>query len=108
MEGVNIVLPHFVTALESILASEKDSRSIQLHGVTQNEVRRSAIQILLSILPLPRHFKNMKKIDGNPLTVDFEDLQTRVHRLLYNALQVENDPINTQTLLGKYLLKKSK
>ena len=42
----------------------------------------------------------MKKIDGNPLTVDFEDLQGRVHRLLYNALQIEEDSFNTQTLLG--------
>ena len=42
----------------------------------------------------------MKKIDGNPLTVDFENLQTRVHRLLYNALQIEEDSFNTQTLLG--------
>ena len=33
----------------------------------------------------------MKKIDGNPLTVDFEELQGRIHKLLYNALQ--NNPV---------------
>ena len=54
LEGINIVLPHFVAALEVILA-EKDPK-IQLHSVTHAEVRRSAIQILLSILPLPQHF----------------------------------------------------
>ena len=55
LEGVNIVLPQFVTALEMILC-DKDSRS-QLSTVTSVEVRRSAIQILLSILPLPLQFK---------------------------------------------------
>ena len=54
LEGINIVLPHFVAALEVILA-EKDPK-VQLHSVTHSEVRRSAIQILLSILPLPHHF----------------------------------------------------
>ena len=54
LEGINIVLPHFVAALEVILA-EKDPK-VQLHSVTHAEVRRSAIQILLSILPLPQHF----------------------------------------------------
>ena len=46
----------------------------------------------------------MKKIDGNPLTVDFEDLKGRIHKLLYNALQIENDTVNTQTLLGGLML----
>ena len=46
----------------------------------------------------------MKKIDGNPMTVDFEDLQGRIHKLLYNALQIENDTVNTQTLLGGLML----
>ena len=44
----------------------------------------------------------MKKIDGNPMTVDFELLWGRIHKLLINALQVEDDPVNTQILLGKY------
>ena len=55
LEGVNIVLPHFVTALEMILC-DKDSRSY-FSFVTAVEVRRAAIQILLSILPLPLQFK---------------------------------------------------
>ena len=55
LDGVNIVLPHFVSALEVILA-EKEPR-VALQSVTHFEVRRSAIQILLSILPLPHHFK---------------------------------------------------
>ena len=42
----------------------------------------------------------MKKIDGNPMTVDFEHLWGRIHKLLINALQVENDTVNTQILLG--------
>ena len=46
----------------------------------------------------------MKKIDGNPMTVNFEEFQSRVHKLLYNALQIENDTINTQTLLGGLML----
>ena len=46
----------------------------------------------------------MKKIDGNPLTVNFEDFKGRIHKLLYNALQIENETINTQTLLGGLML----
>ena len=45
--------------------------------------------------------QNMKKIDGNPMTVDFELLWGRIHKLLINALQVENDAVNTQILLGE-------
>lgn len=101
LEGVNIVLPQFVAALETILTEKNE---VKLNHVSHGEVRRSAIQILLSIMPLPHHFKAMKKIDGNPLTVDFMDLQGRIHRLLYNALQVETDPINTQSLLGGLML----
>jgi len=55
LEGVNIVLPEFVAALEGIL-SDKEIKT-PLSCVTYTEVRRSAIQILLSILPLPNHFK---------------------------------------------------
>ena len=55
LDGVNIVLPQYVQALEVIL-SEKDNRN-HLQNVTDSEIRRSAIQILLSILPLPMHFK---------------------------------------------------
>ena len=58
LEGVNIVLPQFVTALELILC-DKEIRS-QLSSVSSVEVRRSAIQILLSILPLPLQFKVLK------------------------------------------------
>jgi hypothetical protein len=54
LEGVNIILPEFVSALEAILP-EKEARG-QLTCVTHGEVRRSAIQILLSMLPLPLHF----------------------------------------------------
>ena len=56
LEGVNIVLPQFVTALEAILP-ERESGRAQFTSVPSAEVRRSAIQILLSILPLPLHFK---------------------------------------------------
>ncbi len=59
LEGVNIVLPQFVAALEAILPG--DSSRIQFTSVSSAEVRRSAIQILLSILPLPLHFKVIKK-----------------------------------------------
>ena len=37
------------------------------------------------------------------MTVDFELLWGRIHKLLINALQVEDDPVNTQILLGKYI-----
>ena len=68
LDGVNIVLPHFISALEVILA-EKEAK-VALQSVTHAEVRRSAIQILLSILPLPNHFKVCFFVKGCDLSAD--------------------------------------
>ena len=43
-------------------------------------------------------------MDGNVTSVDFKELRGRINRLLYNAVQVESDAINTQTLLSGLML----
>lgn len=47
LDGVNILMPSIISALEAVLPSKDALR---------NDLRRPAIQLLLSILPLPLHF----------------------------------------------------
>lgn len=59
LDGVHVLLPHYIAALEVVLP-EKDLK-IKSHNLVFNktEVRRASIQILLSILALPLHFQNL-------------------------------------------------
>jgi len=47
LDGVTMLTPVIVSALEAVLPSKDALRS---------DLRRSAIQLLLSLLPLPLHF----------------------------------------------------
>lgn len=59
LDGVHVLLPHFIAALE-VLLPEKELK-IKSHNLIFNktEVRRASIQILLSILALPLHFQSL-------------------------------------------------
>ena len=59
LDGVHVLLPHYIAALEVVLP-EKDLK-IKSHNLVFNktEVRRASIQILLSILALPLHYQNL-------------------------------------------------
>jgi hypothetical protein len=59
LDGVMVLLPSFITALEMVLP-EKDLK-IKSHNLIFNktELRRASIQILLSILTLPLHFQTL-------------------------------------------------
>ena len=103
LEGVHILLPYLVTALEVILP-ERDLK-IRSTNVTKNEVRRAGIKILVSMLGLPSHFQNLQikeLLPGcskrDPIT--FGTLKPRLFHLAINALQVEEDACNTHILLG--------
>ncbi|EDO46845.1 predicted protein [Nematostella vectensis] len=112
LQGVQILLPHLLSALEIVLPK----RQIQLRcTVSTTELRRSAIHLLLSMLCLPLHFQSLP-IQGyyqnktceegstvpSPLT--FLSLKPRMTRLLLEALQFESDSFNVQILLGGILL----
>lgn len=59
LDGVMVLLPSFITALEMVLP-EKDLK-IKSHNLIFNktELRRASIHILLSILALPLHFQTL-------------------------------------------------
>ena len=59
LDGVHVLLPNFIAALE-VLLPEKELK-IKSHNLIFNktEVRRASIQILLSILALPLHFNSL-------------------------------------------------
>ncbi|XP_048586006.1 ral GTPase-activating protein subunit beta [Nematostella vectensis] len=115
LQGVQILLPHLLSALEIVLPK----RQIQLRcTVSTTELRRSAIHLLLSMLCLPLHFQSLPIQDMTgyyqnktceegstiPSPLTFLSLKPRMTRLLLEALQFESDSFNVQILLGGILL----
>ncbi|CAG7818479.1 unnamed protein product [Allacma fusca] len=98
LDGVNILVPAIVSALEMVLP---------VKDAIRHDLRRPAIQLLLSLLPLPLHFLNVpiKEIGdkGTPSST-FLQLKPRLANLLINTLQVETDSMNIQMLLGGLML----
>ncbi|KAL2090574.1 hypothetical protein ACEWY4_012837 [Coilia grayii] len=112
LKGVNVVVPYFISALENILPDRELSKFKSY--VNPTELRRASIHILLSMLPLPHHFGNVKSevlLEGkfnndDPLhdkPVSFLSLKLRLVNILIGALQTETDPTNTQMILGAML-----
>ncbi|XP_065095232.1 ral GTPase-activating protein subunit beta isoform X6 [Ochlerotatus camptorhynchus] len=103
LEGIQVLLPSFIAALELILP-EKELRMKSSVIVNKTELRRAAINVLLSMLALPLHFQTLpiRDIIAGPADkmITFIQLKPRLINILMNALQVENDPQNTHMLLG--------
>ncbi|CRL00726.1 CLUMA_CG013983, isoform A [Clunio marinus] len=108
LDGVMVLLPHYITALELVLP-EKDLK-IKSHNLIFNktDLRRASIQILLSILALPLHFQSLpiRDITGGAgdKVISFGQLKSRLINVMMSALQVETDSQNTHMLLGGLLL----
>uniref|UniRef100_A0A8C7N101 Ral GTPase-activating protein subunit beta n=1 Tax=Oncorhynchus kisutch TaxID=8019 RepID=A0A8C7N101_ONCKI len=113
LKGVNVVVPYFISALETILPDRELSK-FKLY-VNPTDLRRASIHILLAMLPLPHHFGNVKSEvllegkfsddDGAPhdQSLSFLSLRLRLVNVLIGALQTETDPNNTQLILGAML-----
>ena len=104
LDGVHILLPHLISALEAVLP-ERDLK-LRPTNVHKTELRRAAINILVSMLALPSHFKTLpiKGISSEADSTTFLSLRPRMINLVINALQVETEAINTQLLLGTCLI----
>ncbi|XP_027897478.1 ral GTPase-activating protein subunit beta isoform X4 [Xiphophorus couchianus] len=110
LKGINVVVPYFIAALETIVPDRELSK-FKMY-VNPTDLRRASINILLSMLPLPHHFGNIKsevllegkfnEEDGWPhdQPVSFLSLRLRLVNVLIGALQTETDPTNTQLILG--------
>lgn len=107
LDGSMVLLPHFLSALELVLP-DKEMKLNPLPNVSKVDLRRSAIQILLSALPLPLHFHDLtiKDLSGSfeKPAIKFQNLRSRLMNLLINALQFETDSTNNQMLLGGLLM----
>ncbi|XP_041060503.1 ral GTPase-activating protein subunit beta isoform X8 [Carcharodon carcharias] len=113
LKGIDILVPYFISALETILPDRELSKFKAY--VNPTELRRASIHILLSMLPLPHHFGTVKaevllegkfsnedsSLHDKPVT--FLSLKLRLVNVLIGALQTETDPNNTQMILGAML-----
>ena len=128
LDGIQVLLPSFISALELVLA-EKELKMKSHILLGKIELRRASINILLSILSLPLHFQTLpirdlcgsadkyERIRRNLFnwfcveitfsihrTTTFIQLKPRLINILMNAIQVETDAQNTHMLLGGLLL----
>ncbi|KAK2520565.1 Ralgapb [Columba guinea] len=113
LKGIDVVVPYFISALETILPDRELSK-FKIY-VNPTELRRASIHILLSLLPLPHHFGTIKSevvLEGKfsnddsstyDKPVTFLSLKLRLVNILIGALQTETDPNNTQMILGAML-----
>ncbi|TRY57786.1 hypothetical protein DNTS_012048 [Danionella cerebrum] len=113
LKGINVLVPYFISALETILPDRELTKFKSY--VNPMELRRASIHILLSMLPLPHHFGNVKSevlLEGkfsneensvHEKAVTFLSLRLRLVNILIGALQTETDAINTQMILAAML-----
>lgn len=103
LDGVTVLLPSFVDALELVFS--RTSKPLK------TDIRQACIHLLLSMLSLPLHFQNLQLKEM--LCCHFPEeknctfvgeLKPRLVNLLLNALETETDPVNTQMLLAGLLL----
>ncbi|XP_055683342.1 ral GTPase-activating protein subunit beta isoform X10 [Lutzomyia longipalpis] len=108
LDGIQVLLPSFIAALELVLPEKELKMKNQTVVINRTELRRAAIHILISIIALPLHFQTLpiRDITGGPMDkmITFAQLKPRLINILMNALQVETDPQNTHMLLGGLLL----
>ncbi|XP_018785172.1 PREDICTED: ral GTPase-activating protein subunit beta isoform X8 [Bactrocera latifrons] len=108
LNGVQVLLPGFISALEIVLPDKDLKIKTQAMHFNKTELRRASINILLSILTLPLHFQTLPIRDltneSTECVISFIQVKPRLINILMNALQVETDAQNTHMLLGGLLL----
>ncbi|XP_046372123.1 ral GTPase-activating protein subunit beta-like isoform X1 [Haliotis rufescens] len=109
LAGVQILVPYILNALELVLTKTQPDFKL-CEQIPYVELRKACVHLLLSMLCLPLHFKDLeiKDILSSPETPDhclsFISLKTRIFDLLQKALFNETDSGNTQMLLGGLML----
>ena len=105
LNGVNILIPHFLKAIETIVR-EKDSKSRFFATVSIIELRKACIQIMLSLLCHPLHFQELPIKDCLVESVSpstFHSLKSRLVQLMTAFFETETDSSNVQLLLAGLL-----
>lgn len=107
LAGAQILVPYILNALELVISEFK---CITLETIPEVDLRKACFHLLLSMLCLPLHFKDLeiKDILSSPETEDkkisFISLKRKITELLLRALFSEVDATNTQMLLGGLML----
>ncbi|XP_064621960.1 ral GTPase-activating protein subunit beta-like isoform X5 [Lineus longissimus] len=109
LDGVMVLVPQMLDSLELVL-SDTLPKINTFDQIPQVELRKASIHLLLSMICLPLHFKDLQikpLIPNNDMsepTRTFLSLKMRLIELLMKALTIEADPANTHLLLGGLLL----
>lgn len=106
IDGVRILVPAFINALDIVLPDKDLKLSPNINKV---ELRRASIHLLLSMVVLPLHFQNVSikeliNTGSNERLLTFGQTKPKLMNLLMNALQIESDAQNTHMLLGGLVL----
>ncbi|XP_041352672.1 ral GTPase-activating protein subunit beta-like isoform X2 [Gigantopelta aegis] len=108
LTGVHILVPYFLSAIELVLVKSPDFKHCE--HISYVELRKACIHLLLSMLCLPLHFKDLEIKDtlnshfNIKSGLTFLSLKARTIDLLQKALSNETDSANTQMLLGGLML----
>ncbi|XP_056022408.1 ral GTPase-activating protein subunit beta-like isoform X3 [Ostrea edulis] len=114
LDGVQMLLPHILDAIQLVLndlpnkyKSSETSSAIEFKNV---DLQRSCINLLLSTLCLPLHFKDLtirdivSSTDTDVQLITFISLKKKILDLILGALKTTADSTNTQMLLGGLML----
>ncbi|KAL4239114.1 hypothetical protein ACF0H5_003817 [Mactra antiquata] len=109
LAGAQILVPYILNSLELVLhdITPKFKFCEQIPNV---ELRKASVHLLLSMLCLPLHFKDLEIKDilssegTSHHSISFISLKPRITELLFKALMNETDSANTQMLLGGLML----
>lgn len=95
LDGVHVVLPAFVAALELVLPDPDLKMRLPQHGnsapgamaLQKNELRRASIHLLLSILALPLHFQSLpiRELSSGPV-----DKFVQIHIIIQTYWQINS------------------
>ncbi|XP_062588576.1 ral GTPase-activating protein subunit beta-like [Saccostrea cucullata] len=114
LDGVQILLPHILDAIQLVLNDlpnkyklNDTSSSIDFKNV---DLQRACINLLLTTLCLPLHFKDLtirdivSSTDTEVQLITFISLKRKILDMIIGALKTTTDSTNTQMLLGGLML----
>nr|XP_054758324.1 ral GTPase-activating protein subunit beta-like isoform X2 [Lytechinus pictus] len=104
LTGVKVLIPYLLSAMDLVIP-ETDLKFKSL--VPKNELRRASIHLLLSMLCLPHHFKDLtiqsliqNDADDCKPELTFISLKPQLVDLMISGFRCESNPQNAQMLLG--------
>eukprot|EP00092_Neocalanus_flemingeri_P015318 GFUD01016568.1.p1 GENE.GFUD01016568.1~~GFUD01016568.1.p1 ORF type:complete len:1245 (+),score=319.51 GFUD01016568.1:47-3781(+) len=101
LPGANVLTPHLVTALKSVLQEENTDHSVT--NMAPTYIRQCSIEVAKTVSVLPTHFAGMTTLqlledDASPVPVAL--LRGEMFNFLLSSLQNEKEPENCQQLLA--------